>query len=721
MKLLKNIFLTGILILSGYPLTFASHQLGNEMSYEVIGEGGWPNSLLYKVTIIVYEKCSVFNSGPLPLKINPVNFPGSETRILEHDSTQNFEYNFVNCNTRPQGICAKKVFYSDTISLRKTMLPYDIAAKNCCRDPILDNLIYPDSFTTINHLEISDFTYESANNSPVFIDSKFLSLCVNESFNFDYNILEPDGDQLVYKFCTPLGDDVREGFPPNPPWATVQYLLPTYATNYPLGQGGLEINPSTGQLTGTPQLTGNFAVGICVEEYRNGEFLGTIRQDIAINVVACTPLLTADLEAETTDLQNRAVYQLCNENTLTIQNLSGPPESVTDHEWYIDYPDQPLTSNLETPTFTFDQPGVFYGYLVVNPDSICNDTAFFVVEISFLDTDFLMAYDTCNAGPVDFMSTPVSSATVDSYRWNFGDSLTTNQANPAHQYTDAGIYTVQLIVEDEFQCLDTLFQNLTWRPAPEVIVVSPDVVEGCTPLTTNIQNRSRPVDTTYQLYWEFGDGGTDTGLAPSHIYRTSGNYNVYLSITSPFGCFIDTVFEDLIFADLPPQAGFSWTPSADPEKFTAFQFTNTSERSLGWNWIFDTLSLPDIRQEPAYSFPDTGYHDVTLIVEDQYGCFDTLTQRIDVVSPQTYFLPNAFTPNGDGLNDEFIGVGLTDYLADFRLDIFNRFGGLVFSSQDVQQGWDGDNATAGVYVYKVSFRVPRGELTEMRGEVILVR
>ena len=84
-------------------------------------------------------------------------------------------------------------------------------------------------------------------------------------------------------------------------------------------------------------------------------------------------------------------------------------------------------------------------------------------------------------------------------------------------------------------------------------------------------------------------------------------------------------------------------------------------------------------------------------------------------------IPNAFTPNGNGLNDEFIGVGLADYLADFRLDIFNRFGGLIFSSQDVRQGWDGGNAPEGVYVYRASFWVPRGERTEIRGEVVLVR
>ncbi len=720
MRILKNTLLTGILIFLGCPMVFGSHQIGSEMYYEHIGEGGWPNSKLYRISIITYLKCSISFIPDLPLKINPINYIGREIRLLSLDSIQNFEYNFINCSNRPPGECYNKIFYSDTVSIREELLPFDISTTECCRDPIIDNIIAPDSFVTISHVEITNFIYEEDNNSPVFEDSKFLSLCVNEPVEFFYDVSESDGDQLIYKFCSPLGNTLGNGSLV-PPYSTVQYLLPTYATNYPLGQGGLVINPSTGELTGTPQITGNFAVGICVDEYRNGQFLGTIRQDIAINVVACTPLLTADLASETTDPQDRAVYQLCNENSLTIQNLSSPSESITDYEWYIDYPDQPLTSNLETPTFTFDQPGIFYGHLVVNPDSLCNDTAFFLVEVSSLDADFLMAYDTCNAGPVDFIAAPISSAMVENYRWDFGDSLTTNGANPAHQYPDAGIYSVQLIVEDEFQCRDTLVQDLTWRPAPEVILVSPDIAVGCTPLTTTIQNRSRPVDTTYQLYWEFGDGGTDTGLAPSHVYRNSGNYNVYLSITSPLGCFVDTVFEDLIFADLPPQADFNWSPSADPENFKEFQFMDASERALGWNWIFDTLSIPDIRPASTYVFSDTGSHEVTLIVEDQYGCFDTLTQSVGVVPLQTYFLPNAFTPNGDGLNDVFVGVGLTDYLLDFRMNIFDRWGGLIFSSKDAQGGWDGGSAPAGVYVYTVQYRVPRGERTEMRGEVVLVR
>ncbi len=597
-----------------------------------------------------------------------------------------------------------------------------MASKTCCRDEIINNIASPEDIAIIVNIEINEFAYLSNNNSPAFIETTFLSFCANESIDYAYQVDEPDGDQLIYKFCTPLGENFPQiGFLKHPPWPTVDFLLPTYATNYPLGQGGLLINPSTGQLTGTPQIIGNFSVGICVEEYRNGFHIGTIRQDIAINVVPCTPLLTADIAAENTDAQNRAIYQLCNENTLTIQNLSSPPESIIDYEWYIEYPDAPLVSDDENPTFTFDRSGQFYGHLVINPDSLCNDTAFFVVEVSSISTDFLMNYDTCEAGPVIFTSNTINNATIAQHIWNFGDDRIALGKNPVHYYETAGTFDVQLKVTDVYGCADTVKETLTWQPAPRIIVVSPDVAAGCTPLVTTIQDRSQPVDSTYHLYWEFGNGNIAAGLTATNTYHEAGNYDVYLSITSPIGCFTDTVFENLISADLPPVANFSWTPSADFDRFTEFEFIDSSERALNWNWIFDTLSQPDIRRAPIYNFPDTGYHNVILIVEDQYGCFDTLTQGIDIMTPQTYFLPNAFTPNGDGLNDEFIGIGLTDYIQDFRMDIFDRWGGLIFTSQDIRKGWTGSNVPTGMYVYKVRYRMPNSEWLNITGEVVLVR
>lgn len=723
MNLIKKILLLGILVLLGCPLAFCAHKIGNVMHYRYIGDGGWPNSKLFEVTLVEYERCWANNPYMAGIAYNPINISGGLTRTLQADTAFRFEYNRTECFNSNSSGCYEQIYYIDTISIRETDGLFYVFFANCCRTSIISNIFEPDSVSTLNYIDVTPAAYHLSNSSAQLIRRNFLRFCVGEPLEYNVEVLEPDGDQLVYKLCDVFGVRVGNGVSFDPPWPTVQYLLPTYATNYPLGQGGLSIDPITGQLSGTPQFVGEFTVGICVEEYRNGVYLSTVRQDIAISVVPCTPLLEANLSAETFDTGGRAVYQLCNENTLTLTNLSGPEEVVTSYEWYVDYPDQPLQSTDKHPTFIFDQPGVFQGHLVANPDSSCSDTVFFVVEVSDLATDYFSQYDTCDTGPVNLTAAPVSSAAITRYYWEFGDGgrVDTDADTVRHQFANAGNYPVQLVVENQYHCRDTLIRDLIWRPAPEVIVVSPDVAVGCTPLTTTIRDRSQPIDSTYELYWEFGDGAIGSGRAPQHVYSDTGNYTVYLSITSPLGCFVDTVFENLIIADARPEAAFSWSVAAEPENFTEVQFIDESQRALGLNWIFDTLSPPDFRSDPSYVFPDTGNHQVRLIVEDQYGCFDTLTQSIGIIPLQTYFLPNAFTPNGDGLNDQFVGIGLTDYLLDFKLEIFNRSGGVLFTSNNAAQGWDGTNAPAGVYLYQVSYRVPRGEQTMSRGEVVLMR
>ena len=137
---IKKILLTSILVFLGCSSLFGDHQIGSEMYYEIIGEGAWENSKLYKFNFVVYMKCShpdtldyllVFvNNAVTPLE--------EESRIIPLDSIRNLEYNFINCNSRPPDICYNKLFYSDTISIREGMLPIDVASKTCCRDIILD-------------------------------------------------------------------------------------------------------------------------------------------------------------------------------------------------------------------------------------------------------------------------------------------------------------------------------------------------------------------------------------------------------------------------------------------------------------------------------------------------------------------------------------------------------------------------------------------------------
>ena len=116
-----------------------------------------------------------------------------------------------------------------------------------------------------------------------------------------------------------------------------------------------------------------------------------------------------------------------------------------------------------------------------------------------------------------------------------------------------------------------------------------------------------------------------------------------------------------------------------------------------------------------------------MIVSDIYNCKDTLVRLLDVLPEVTYFLPNAFTPNGDGLNDEFKGKGVLDGINNFKIEIWNRWGTQVFETNNPNHHWNGSFQNRGkvlangVYVYFVSFKAPRGDLQKIEGIVSLIK
>ena len=137
-----------------------------------------------------------------------------------------------------------------------------------------------------------------------------------------------------------------------------------------------------------------------------------------------------------------------------------------------------------------------------------------------------------------------------------------------------------------------------------------------------------------------------------------------------------------------------------------------------------------IAQNPSFSFPDTGFQEVTLIVTHESGCQDTTTQIIDIAPKVAYFLPNAFTPNSDALNDLFFGKGFFLGMQNFNLTIWNRWGELVFEASDFKPndptvGWNGefDNRpmNPGVFVWVAEVSFIDGYREVYKGSVTLIR
>ncbi|MEO1438634.1 MAG: gliding motility-associated C-terminal domain-containing protein [Bacteroidota bacterium] len=197
-------------------------------------------------------------------------------------------------------------------------------------------------------------------------------------------------------------------------------------------------------------------------------------------------------------------------------------------------------------------------------------------------------------------------------------------------------------------------------------------------------------------------------------------------MTNPIECTVSEVFEELILVIDPPFADFSYSPERPNNFEPEVEFENLSQNAQSWFWEFGNGDGSN-QESPTYSYPDTGLYLVTLFADQYTGCRDSLSQLVDVEPQFTYFLPNAFSPNFDGLNDEFRGTGLTETIRSFEMVIHNRWGELVYQTTNPTDAWNGrkNNTGApspqGVYVYQVKITSGRNKPFNYQGFTTLIR
>lgn len=200
--------------------------------------------------------------------------------------------------------------------------------------------------------------------------------------------------------------------------------------------------------------------------------------------------------------------------------------------------------------------------------------------------------------------------------------------------------------------------------------------------------------------WLFGDGQSSAQLNPVHVYTASGTYDVSLTLTDAGGCSANQTFPALVTVYPQPVAAFTVDQDvvfiSDPE----VQFTDLSLGASVWQWLFgDPDGGTSTEQHPEYEFPIPGTYNTQLVVANSFQCTDTANRWISVAEDFAFFVPNAFTPNGDRHNDVWqpcvSGINTEDYF----VAVYNRWGECVWSTTDWQKGWDGLNAVPGVYTW----------------------
>jgi gliding motility-associated-like protein len=244
--------------------------------------------------------------------------------------------------------------------------------------------------------------------------------------------------------------------------------------------------------------------------------------------------------------------------------------------------------------------------------------------------------------------------------------------------------------------------------------------EACLDDSTFFTNLSTTPKGSLDLFkWDFNNSRSSLSADAAELFTPVGSYPVKLSVRNSYGCW-DSITKTIV---INPRAiaSFIFVPN-NPIVLQPVQFTNQSQDDDNWLWNFGDGSS-DVSENPNHSYDLPGDYTVELIANNIYDCPDTMQQQLTVELSASYWVPNAFSPNADLLND---GYGLTTLanITNYRLEIFNRWGERIFESNNFNNRWDGTymgrKVHAGVYIYSLSFRDLENRSHRYNGDIHIV-
>lgn len=386
------------------------------------------------------------------------------------------------------------------------------------------------------------------------------------------------------------------------------------------------------------------------------------------------------------------------------------------HQW--DFGDG-NTSGAAAPGHTYLGPGNWNIRLVAENANGCTDTAYTqVISFPVPISSFNMAQQQSCTSPVHLQLTSTALGAV-GHAWDFGNGTGSVLNDPVATFGAPGTYTIGLTVQNQYGCMAYSAQDFTVHPTP-LAVFSASPQPACAGYPVTFHNHSLNAES---FVWHFDDGSISVEDSPVHTFA-EGDHAVQLIASGAGGC-ADTVFVPQAVQVHPsPTAAFSYTPMQSTSY--ALQFHNQSTGATSWHWDFGDGDRTN-EFEPYHLFP-AGPGDLypfCLVAVNDFGCPDTLCLPIVAENDPNIWAANAFTPDGDGVNEDFRPVlnGFLDWR--YRFLVFDRWGELIHETRDRWAAWDGNSrgraVPTGVYVWKVVLnrdgdeRVFYGHVTVVRG------
>ncbi|UPT65320.1 MAG: gliding motility-associated C-terminal domain-containing protein [Sphingobacteriales bacterium JAD_PAG50586_3] len=532
-----------LLLFSLFSLNlFATHIVGGEMNYEYIGNDQ------YIIRLTVYRDCSVTTAydNPANVGIFDVNNNLIQEITLPFLGSSELVPNFnVPCGVAPTNVCVETTTYIDTLTLPPIAGGYRISYQRCCRNNSIINIQDPGD-TGATYSAFIPGIANAANSNPVITNPPPVYACASLPLSLNFSATDKEGDSLVYNLCIP--NDGASSLSPQPTPGSFTTANPVvWETGYSLGNimnstPPLAINSQTGVITGTPNALGQYVFSVCVDEYRNGVYIGTTTRDMQLNVVDCQITVISAFTTPT---------GTCGNDVSFTNSSSG----ATSYFWDFGVSGTNAdTSNIAEPTFTFPGAGTYTVTLIAQDPNgaACNDTL--EVDVT-VNPPYVI-----NAGPdVSFCSGlgavigPQGSLPGVTFSWSPGTSLSSTTAqNPQASPSQTSTYIVTATNAEGCIATDSVTVFVGQFPTS---VVDTSLSADCDGWLLTLSTPT--LDTSsYSVTWVFTlDSTVANGPTVVRNFNFGDTTSVTVYLVDPSGGCSDT----LVLNDLLPPTGTFFT------------------------------------------------------------------------------------------------------------------------------------------------------------------
>lgn len=520
----------------------ATHMVGGEINYRCLGNNR------YEIVVTVFRDC---DTG-VPWFDNPASvgvFDNNDSLIydlrLNLRNNDTLDLNLSDpCLVAPPNVCIHTTTYLDTVILPFQPGGYQIVYQRCCRNRDIVNIVAPTSTGATYSSFISEEALRSCNSSARFNEWPPVYVCAGVPINYDHSATDQDGDSIVYELCTPFtGATAAQSMPQppnNPPYNNVTWRPPYSIDNMLGGPDSLKIDPTTGLLTGTPDIVGVFVVGVCAKEYRNGQLISTTRRDFQYVVGICGRAVSSAFFAPNIQCDNSLVVNFQNASTTL----------GTGYLWSFGDPLTGATSTYANPSYIYPDTGYYTITLIADPGTLCADTAQQTIYLQYQSLD--VGFDVQTASCTDSFYLHVTDLSIDSistivrWAWDFGNGLTDTIPFSSTVYDTSGTYIIRLQVLAANGCTASFEDTLQLR-IPTIF--SDDSVGICPGDSSIVLNPGG--DPTHVYQWAPAVGLSSTTSA-SPIATVTRPVTYQVTVTAPNGLDTCRLVRSITVLPAPP-------------------------------------------------------------------------------------------------------------------------------------------------------------------------